>query len=896
MFCVLEPRNRQWILDDLAEEYRETILPALGPRGARRWYWRQLGGSVMPGLRLRLRCLTARSRPAVRKRTRRWAARGDRTWSELRSVVRRLRRSPGFTVTGSATVALAVGASVVVFSLVDAVLIRPLPYPDAERLVSIQHAAPGIDQPGDGISAAAYFVYGDAEAVERLGVLTEARVNLTGQGDPERIEVALASHDLFATLGIPALHGRVFQPADAHRGDRLTVLEHGTWKRRYGGDPEMVGQRITINGREWTVVSVMPPGFGFPRPSTQAWLHVTPERAEAGIRDFYHVAVARLRPGFSAPDAASELARLRPAFAEGWADASPRWLEQAGLTAVVQPLKERVVGDVTLPLWLLFGAVVLLLLVASANVTNLFLVRAEQRRGELALHLALGAGRGAVLRHFVLEGLALAALGGLLGLLAGAAAVDMLLASAPLEIPRLHEVAVDGRSFLFVALLTLVAGATFGCVPIWCHRRLDVRAALKGGGGTGVDAPSRQGPVRVLVGAQVAVALTLVVGSLLMVRSLQRLMQVDRGFDGEGVSTMFITLPFGRYPAFDDARRFFDRVLQDVRALPGVEAAGACTDLPLSPIVWGEDLLPLDVEGRPTDAAEPAGRARLQQYFPGYLEALRIQQAGHRFAGGEPASTSRPVLVSASLARRLFGESSPLGRRVRLAARAEAVDSDPPWNTVVGVVGDVRDASLAGAPSPILYVPVLDRPVVEGWIPRGMYLVVRASVDPGSLPPAIRRIVGAVDPDVPISDVATMTALVAADTARRRFTMTLLAIAAATALFLGTVGLYGVVSCSVGRRRHEIGVRMALGARSSEVGRMIVGEALEVTLVGLAAGTVAALWLTRFLGALLYDVAPSDPLAFAATAGLLLAVSVLASWLPARRAARIDPSRALRSE
>lgn len=774
------------------------------------------------------------------------------------------------------------------FTLVNGILIQPLPYPEADRLVVMRHAAPGLDMPAADQSEGTFLHYWSRSRVfEDMAVYNENVVSVTdGEGDPERVQVALVSPSFFSTLQIVPVRGRLFTQEDSRPGaPGVVLLSHDLWTRRYGADPGIVGRSVELNRMPKQVVGILPPGFGFPQPETQIWYATELDHAATRLGDLYLSGIGRLKPGVSPEEAEADLDRLIPSLADRYADATAM-LQDAQLRAIVKPLKEVVVGGIGSALWVLLGGIGFVLLIACANIVNLVLVRAEHRQKEVAVRMALGASRGDIVRYFVTESLVLAILGGVLGLVIADAAVRLLIAFGPENLPRLHEVRIDGRVLAFTAGLAILASLLFGAVPVF-RRGPDPASALKAGGGTANS--ERQRARRLLVASQVALALTLLVGSALMVRSFWNLRNVDPGFDPEGVLTLELALPYRPYPTYNAAAGFYHRLLEGVRALPGVESAGAVSGLPLVPLPSFYDE-PLAAEGDGVAAV-----ATHNLVTPGYFEALRIPLVeGRAFEPGDRAGGGNPVLVSSTLARRLFPGESALGKRVRRAAGAKE-----PWYTVVGIVGSVPKETVGGGAAEVLYFPVWDQAPGTDYIPNTpthMSVVIRTSLPPASLGPAVRRIVRDLDPDLPIANIRTMERIVADTMARTSFTMALLLIAAVVALLLGAVGIYGVISYAVSRRTREIGIRIALGAQAMDVSRLVLRQGTGVVLAGLGAGVLAALALTRFLRVLLFEVSPTDPTTFIVMSLLLLTVALLASYLPARRAARVDPMIALRSE
>ena len=820
---------------------------------------------------------------------------------ELRHAVRGFLRTPAFTVTAVLTLALGIGATTAMVALVNAVLLRPLPYPDAGRLVAIGHALPGVGIEDAGQSEGTYQHYRKHNrAFDQIGVYFENFVNLTtGGAQPERLRVALVTPSVLSMLGVAPQLGRLPTADDANRPDGGVLISHGLWVRRFGSDPAIVGRTIELNlthapdGARGlrAVVGVLPPGFDFPHPGTQVWYSGGAEASRARIRDLYLTGIARLRPGVSPAEGEADLRRLVPSLPEAYGDATPELLRSTGLTPVVRPLKEAVVGDAAATLWILLGGVALVLAVALANVTILFLARADHRRRETALRAALGAGRTRIARHVLGESTILAAFGGGLGLFIADAAIDLLIATAPGNIPRLHEVRLDASVLAIAAGITLLASLLFAAGPLLRHAVSSLTPSLKDVGQT--PDRSRQRARGSLLASQMALALVLLIGSALMVQSLRRLHRVDLGFDPENVLTFEPAMTYAQYPRYRDAAGIQVRLLERLRSVPGVLAAEATSDLPLTDVPSFMNV-EFAADG-PTRPEQIGLLARFSFATPGYFEAMGIPLLGGRtFQPGDLRAEAPPVVLSDGFARSLFRGEDPIGRRMR---RLEWPDE--PAYTVVGVVADVTGGTLAGGPANRAYFPVLDDPVNPRFPfdPReGMNVVVRASGSPIALLSAIREIMAELDPRLPLARVRTMEQLVADSMARTRFTMLLLLIAAVTTLFLSAVGTYGVISYAVSRRRHEIGVRMALGARTAQVHRMVLRQGTTVAVAGLAFGIPAALALTRFLRALLFEVSPTDPTIFVAMSVVLLAVALLATYLPARRATRVNPVEALRHD
>jgi predicted permease len=830
----------------------------------------------------------------------------DRILRDLRYALRGVRRAPGFASAVVLSLALGVGATTTVFTFVDAILLRPLPYPDPERLVAMGHEAAGLDVLEAQQSDGTYLHYrANSRAFEEIATYYENVVNLSGADgvEAERVPIAMVSSSFFSVLGARTVVGRLPNEEEAPRmggatdpndpdigaaadGTVEVLLSFDLWRRTYGADPDIVGRMIEANRAPRRVIGVLEAGFAFPRPEIGIWYPEDPDPARARALDMYKHGIGRLRPGFTVADAERDLDRLIPLLPEAYPDLTPELLEQARLRARVTPLEDDVVGEAGRALWLLLGGMAFLLVIASANVANLFLVRAEHKRREVAVRTALGAGGHDLFRFVAAESVLLASLGGALGLLGAGAGVEILLAFIPPEgLPRLHEVALGGRVIAFAVGLSLLVAVTLASVPGFRHARHDIGSVLREGTSASTATRTRHRARGLLVTGQLALALTLLIGSALMVQSVQRLHRVDLGFDRDGVLTAEIAMPFRGYEDYGSVHRLWDDLITRVSALPGVEAAGSVSGLPLVPKPAYYDLA-IDVEERP---GETYSGVTLYFASPGYFETMRMPVLeGEAIASAVTAE--RPIVLSASAARRLFAGGEAIGKRLRRAAGPGT------WLTVVAVVGDVPAHHVGGDPADIVYVPILETAVEPGLSPGQGALVVRASVPPVSLAPGVREIVRSLDANLPVANVRTMTNIVADSTARTTFTLLLLLVASVAALFLGVVGVYGVTSYAVGRRTREIGLRIALGARPRDVERMVLGETTGLVLGGVALGALAALGLTRFMGTLLFEISPTDPGSYGAMAFLLLVTAVIASWMPARRAARADPQRALRCD
>ena len=808
---------------------------------------------------------------------------------DLRYGLRGLRARPGFTAAALVTLTLGIGATTAIFSIVRAVLIEPLPYAAPDRLVMLWHNYSSINLPKATLSVPAFIEYRDHVAgFESVAVGTNWNANLTGGGEPERVQGMRVTADFLRTLGVGVARGRDFLPEeDRPGGEGVVILTDGLWKRRFGADPGIVGKPIDLNGEAHTVVGILPPGFSF---LTAADLlkpiAFKPEEEAPSNHGFeYLVGLARLKPGVTFAQARAQMdalvTRLRKEFYDdGW-----------GVT--MTPLLEEMTGDVKPALMVLLGAVLCLLLLACANVANLLLARSAARQREIAVRVAIGAGRRRIVTQLLTESALLAIIGGTLGLALAFWAVRLLAAAAPAQVTQAvlggRTVGVDLQVLGFTLALSLLTSLLFGLAPALRASRPDLAGTLK----EGARAEGLGGRGHRLLGglvvAQVSCALVLLVGAGLLGRSFLRLRQVDPGFKADGVLTMNLQLPTARYTENGQVSGFFDRLVPRLAALPGVTQAAAISNLPMGGNYSSGSF---QIEGRPVGEHE-AGPHGDSHYVAGdYFATMQIPLLrGRTFDARESGQGGTPaIVIDKVLADRYFANDDPIGRRI--AKMGEGTPKEPVWRTIVGVVGHVSKYGLDGRVKEQYYIPAAQRPQ------RAMTLVLRAAGggDAQALAAPARAAVRAVDPDMPVYRVATMAEVIDATLVNRKFVMLLLGQFAAVALVLAGVGLFGVLSYAVSRRTREIGVRMALGARAADVLGMVVRQGMTLTAIGLVIGAAAALAATRAMAGLLFGIGASDPPTYVALALVLAAVALLACWLPARRAARVDPMVALRAE
>jgi putative ABC transport system permease protein len=811
----------------------------------------------------------------------------------IRLSVRSLTRAPVFTAVAVLTLALGIGATTAIFSLINSVVLRPLPYPESDRLVALRHAVPGIsEQDRWGSSVASYFHYLDNNrTLESVAAYTTSVFTLAGEGGAERLTGARVTPSMFDVLGVRLAFGRAFTESDMGEGaEDVALLGYGAWNAWFGGDAAIVGRTVQLNSRPVTIIGIVDGDIHLPGAETHVWQPLTDVNRSAPVENAHWVGVyGRLRPGIAVAAANADIQRLTAQLP----DVFPRaygggFMETSGFRADVTGVRAIVLAGVDRVLWMLLGAVGFVLLIACANVANLLLVRAEGRRREHTVRAAMGAERAHFAVQYLTESLLLTLVACGLGLLAAHVALRALVASAPVAIPRLGEVALDGTSALFAVGLALVTALVFGLAPVARSSRDFSELRDSGRGAT----PSRQRQLvrSGLIVGQVALALILLAGGGLMLQSFMNLRGVESGIDHENVLTFQIFLPPARYPGTDEVFAFEQQFAERVRSLAGVQAVGGTTALPLAgaggcayTVTEGMVLPP---------GTEPPCLATIF-VRPGFFDVLRIPVEGAAFTWSDVERRAGGVVVSRALAERLWPGEDPLGKGI-ISFR-----DGPPWYRVIGVAGDVRHAGLDQPPIEAIYYPSRAIEGASAYPFRGPTYVIRTSHgDPMRLREPVRRVLASLDPEVALANVRTMREVVMTSPAMARttFTMTLLGIAAAMALFLSAVGLYGVIAYLVGRRQAEIGIRMALGARVSQVARLVLVQSVRLTLAGIVLGVAGALLLTGTMEAVLYGVSPAEPAVMAAVSVLLLVVAVLASLLPARRAARTDPAQALRSD
>ena len=806
-------------------------------------------------------------------------------WQDVRYGLRTMRGNVGFTAVAVVALALGVGANTAIFSIVNAVLLRPLQYPNADRIVAIQE----LNREGRRVQVTpANFLDWREQATvfEHLAAIYARTSNLASGGEAERIDLAMTSANFFEVFGVRPAAGRFFTPDEEKAGHApVVVIGRGLWQRRFGGDPGVVGRSVTLDGRSYTVVGVAPEGFRYPD-RTEAWVPpfsrvpTTHEQMDVErARGFgFLSAVGLLKPGATLEAARAEMEAITSRLRQQYPESNNRRFNR------VVTLHAHLVGESSRALLLLLGAVALVLLIACANVANLLLARAAGRQKELAVRIALGATRLRLVRQLLVESVLLALAGGAAGLLLGWWGVDLLKGLLPEGFPRLADIAVDPRVLGFTLLVSCATGLAFGLAPALQFTKPDVHAALKEGA-RGSTGGARGGRLRsLLIVSEVALSLVLLVGAGLLFRSFMRLQSVELGFRPQRVLTFRLAPSGANFREDAQYSAFYRDVAERVRAVPGVEAVGVINTLPLQK----GPTTGFQVEGRPPLRADERPMVNYRSVSPGYFDAAGVRVLRGRVPDERDAAGAPPVLaVNQSLARRDFPGEDPVGKRISFGIRP---DGQPNWFEIVGVVADVRSMELHTEPPPEIYTSYLQDPFA------GMSFVVRSSVEPESLVPAVREAVRGVDRAQPVAEVRTMEQLVGEAAAEPRFNSLLLGLFACVALVLAAAGIYGVMSYAVTQRTHEIGIRIALGAQTGDVLRFVVGQGMALALAGVGLGLLAALALTRVMASMLYGVSATDPATFAGVALLLSLVAFLASYVPARRATKVDPMVALRYE
>src|SRR5215510_115192 len=789
-------------------------------------------------------------------------------WQDLRYGFRMLVKKPDFTIVAVFTLALGIGANSAIFSVVNGVLLRPLPLEDPDRLIKIWETfLPG----GHGTASVPNLKdWRDQNTVfNGIAAYQFSSLNLRGQDSPERLQGATVSPNFFEVVGVRPRLGRAFQIGEDEAGrNRVALLSHRLWQRSFGGDAGVVGKEISLNGENYTVIGVMPPEFRFPSRLTEVWVPLVMPPDLAQQRDNHWMfTLARLKPDVGFEQAREQMVNIARRIERQYPDS------QAGRSVFLIPLQEETVQNIRPALLALLFAVGFVLLIACANVANLLLARATSRRREIAVRTALGAGRLRLVRQMLTESLLLAVTGGALGLALAKWGVEGLLVLAANFLPRANEVGLDWRVAAFTAALSILSGVLFGLIPALQSSRVDLQSALKEGAGGGA-----------LVVVEVAATLVLLIGAGLLIKSFIRLYETDLGFKAENVLTMSLALPRTKYPDAQSAAAFHQKLIDRVAALPGARSAGLINSLPLQRSGFSGGVT-IEGQGPYEPGRQPV--AGFCAISPEYFRALSVPLISGRFFTAEDQRNSAlVVIVNQALAQQYLPGQNPIGKRMQF------IGND--WRTIVGVVGDVRESGVTRAATAGVFFPVNQ----VGYAPliQTMSLAVRADAEPTALISAVRNAVREIDPAQPVFNVKTMEAVVADSVSDRRLNMLLLGIFAAVALTLSVIGIYSVMSYTVSQHTREIGIRMALGARPTDILKLVVGQGMGLTLVCVGLGVAGAFGLTRLMATLLYGVTATDPLTFAVVSALLMVVALLACCVPARRATKVDPMVALRTE
>jgi putative ABC transport system permease protein len=802
-------------------------------------------------------------------------------WQDLRYGARMLLKNPGFTLIAVLTLALGIGANTAIFSVVNGVLLSALPYPQPEQLAMVwcDNRRQGIP---DDITSYPNFVdwRNRNKTFQGMAGVTSDRYNLTGTGEPEEISAATVSINFFKLMGVNTALGRAFTAEEEQPGrDKVVVLSHSLWQRRFGADPGILNRTITLSDEPYVVVGIMPPGFQFPE-KTEIWGPLAPDegmRSDKARFGFFLPVVGRLKPGVTRAQAQADLDVIANQIEKQFPD-------MAGYGVNVVPMLENTVGPIRRSLMVLFVAVLFVLLIACANVANLLLARGSVRRREVAVRAALGAGRWRIVRQLLTENMLLAVLGGALGVLLAWWGLRLLVNLKPANIPRLEDIRLDGHVLWFTLALSLLTGLIFGLAPALQTTHFKLSESLKEGAHTGTGGRRAQRIRGIFIVAEVALTLALLVGAGLLVRSFWRLQRVDPGFRTDHLLTLRVTLWGSKYRQGAQAVSFYEQLQERLAALPGVVSASATSDIMLRRLATSAGFT---IENRPRDPNELALELPFDRAQPNYFQTMGVQLLkGRAFTAQDSRDTPRVAIVNETFVKRYFPNEDPVGKRFTFGGGGP----NARWFTIVGVVRDTKRQGL-------------DQPVrIESWMPLAqmpagsMDVVLRTTGDPLALGNAARETVWSLDRDLPIPTIQTVEQILSERVAQRRLNMLLLALFALVALILAAVGVYGVMNYAVTQRTHEIGVRVALGAQTRDVLRLIVGQGMKLALAGVVIGLIATLALTRLMASLLFGVSATDPITFVAIAALLFMVAIAACWIPARRASKVDPMAALRCE
>jgi putative ABC transport system permease protein len=816
--------------------------------------------------------------------------------NQFKHVIRRLMHSPLFTIVTLVTIGVAVGANTAIFSVINGILLKPLPYPEPERLVSVWQSAPGIGITDLTLSPSDYFTFREENrSFQEIGLWARDSVSVTGTAAPEQVRSLTVTEGTLKVLGIQPVRGRGFTATDDSPGSPQTVvLTYGYWQHKFGGDASAIGRQIHVDGQLMEIIGVMPQSFRFLDEKPDLIVPFRFDRGKLFLGNFSYQGIARLKPGVTLVQANADVARLIPIVNTKFPPPpgfSAKIFEDARIKPSVRPLKQDVVGDLGKVLWVLMGSIGVVLLIACANVANLLLVRAEGRQQEFAIRAALGAGSGRIAGELLMESVFLGLLGGAAGLALAYGLLRLLVALAPQYLPRLDNVSLDPLSLLFTLAISLVAGILFGLIPVFKYSKQGVTTALRAGGRTLSQSKERHQARNSLVVLQTALALVLLIGSGLMIRAFQALRRVQPGFDAAGLQTLRIFVPESHVKEPEPVVRIFQEIERKLSAIPGVSSTAFANSIPTdgnssTDLLYAED--------RTYREGQLPPLRRFKFVTPGFFHTMGTRLIAGRDLTWEDIYDERTVaLVSENMARELWRDpASALGKRIREGMK----DS---WREIVGVVADVRhDGADHKAPTTV-YWPLM---MSDFWgsptfLQRGIVYAIRSDrAGSESLLKELRQAIWSLDPDLPLASVRTMEEVYRASMARSSFTLVMLAIAGGMALLLGIVGIYGVISYSVSQRRREIGIRIALGAQRNTLKAMVVRQGMVLAGIGVVFGLAATAILTRIMSSFLFEISPLDPFTYCAVSASLLAAAALASYLPAHRASAVDPSAALRAE
>jgi len=803
---------------------------------------------------------------------------------DLRYGLRTLLKSPAFTIVALSALALGIGANSAIFSVVNAVLLRPLPFKNPEQLVMVWENATHLGFPKNTPSPPNFLDWQRQNTVfAGMAAMVERSFNLTEVGEPERLDGRRVSANLFDVLGVPPLIGRTFVPDDDRPGTHVVLLSYSLWQRRFGSDRSIIGRAVTLNGESYTVIGVMPRGMhlpGYGNWNDELWVPVAFTNEETTQRGSHFLdVIARIKPGITAKQAQAEMETIAARLAKEY----PRYNTQIGAT--VTPLHEEIVGDIKPALLVLLGAVGFVLLIACANVANLLLARAAVREKEIALRIALGASRSRLTRQFLTESVLLALLGGGFGLLLALSGIRVLKTFIPATISQTQTINIDAKVVVFTALIALLTGIVFGLAPATHALHSNLNDSLKEGGRDSAGGSKGNRIRNLLVIGEVAVSFILLIGAGLLINSFLHLRNLDPGFSADHLLTMRVDLSELKYPDGERRSAFFDEVLRRIRALPGVQSAAAAGNLPLT---YNGDSMSIAVEGIPDPPPAQWPDVIYRAIGPRYFATMGIPMVrGRDFTDQDRADSKKVVVISEKTAQHYWRGQDPIGKRLKPGVTT----SDIPWREVIGVVKDVRQNDFIAEPKMQMYFS--HRQLKEL---AANSLVVRTSVEPMSIATSVRNAIWAVDKDQPVANIDTMDHIVSEAIARQRFSMLLLGMFAGLALVLAAVGIYGVMSYSVAQRRHEIGIRIALGAQRADVLRMTMKQGLKLVALGLLIGLASAFVLTRVMASLLFGISATDPATFASICVVLLGAAALANYIPALRATKVDPIVALQAQ